>query len=95
MALSNFFSAVNKFERAYNEARFGKGPRDLTDADYDAWSAAADEGFKPTIRTIQQAQTALRRINPVRWRQVQSDYKWVQKQMKRLGLNPEDARYIL
>jgi hypothetical protein len=30
-----------------------------------------------------------------RWRRLQRDYKWLERVMKKTGLNPEDARYIL
>jgi hypothetical protein len=46
-------------------------------------------------KTKESIQRALKMSNPVRWRQVQNDLKWVQKRMKKMGLNPEDARYIL
>lgn len=70
--------------------------RDLTEDDRLAWYDAASEREK-AIRpqTIADVQALVRNRNPIRWRQLQGHYKWLQKEMKRLGLNPEDARYML
>lgn len=70
--------------------------RNLTPVDRNGWadaqdSRAMDKGPKDqeSIRNL------IRNRNPVRWWQLQRDFKWVQKEMKRLGLNPEDARFLL
>ena len=34
-------------------------------------------------------------LSPVRWKRMQRDFRWMQKQMKKMGLNPEDARWLL
>lgn len=70
--------------------------RDLTEDDRLAWYDAGSEREK-AIRpqTIADVQALVRNRNPVRWRQLQGHYKWLQKEMKRMGLNPEDARYML
>lgn len=70
--------------------------RDLTEDDRLAWYDAASEREK-AIRpqTIADVQALVRNRNPIRWRQLQGHYRWLQKEMKRLGLNPEDARYML
>lgn len=70
--------------------------RNLTDDDRNAWADAQDsreKAIKP--RTIQDVQVLIRNRNPIRWAQLQRDFRWMQKEMKRMGLNPEDARYIL
>ena len=70
--------------------------RDLTDEDRLAWDEAQDQRMRKTKpETLDDIRALIRHRNPIRWRQVQKDYRWVQKEMKRLGLNPEDARYIL
>lgn len=69
-------------------------PRNLTDKDYDAWEAAFSQR-PPEVRTVEQARKAIQHMNPVKWRQLQGDYKWLQRKMKKLGLNPEDARFLL
>lgn len=95
MQRAKIFRAVEAIENSYNEARYGKQPHRLTDDEQDDWAAAADMGFKPDIKNAEQARKLIRAINPVRFRQCQSDFKWLQKQMKKIGLNPEDARYLL
>lgn len=70
--------------------------RDLTEEDRTGWQEAMDsreQSIKP--RTIQDVQALLRHRNPIRWNQLRRDFRWMQKEMKRMGLNPEDARYIL
>lgn len=92
---------LNDVKAAWNAASQAKPvksnkPRDLTEADRLGWYDAGDErekSIKP--RTVQDVQSLIRNRNPVRWRQLQGHYKWLQKEMKRIGLNPEDARYIL
>lgn len=40
----------------------------------------------------------IRRIqarNPRRWKRLESDFKWAQRVMKRMGRNPEDVRFLL
>jgi len=36
--------------------------------------------------------TLLRQVNYWRYRRLCSDFAWMQKQVKKMGLNPEDAR---
>lgn len=70
--------------------------RDIDESDRLAWYDAATErekAIKP--QTIQDVQALIRNRNPIRWIQLRGHYKWLQKEMKRAGLNPEDARYIL
>jgi hypothetical protein len=71
-------------------------PRNLTEADRIGWADAQDSresSMKP--RTIEDVKALVRNRNPIRWRQLQGDFRWLQKEMKKMGLNPEDARYIL
>lgn len=71
-------------------------PRDLTDEDRLAWDDALDQRARKTKpETLDDIRALIRHRNPIRWRNLQKDYRWVQKEMKKLGLNPEDARYIL
>ena len=71
-------------------------PRDLTPEDYAEWDAALNsraESIHP--RNLAEVRFAVKSKNPIRWMQLQRDLKWVGKELKKLGLNPEDARYIL
>lgn len=74
-----------------------KKPRNLTEDDRLGWDDAMDQRQKSPLqpRTVQDVQRLIRNRNPLRWHGIQKDFKWVQKEMKKLGLNPEDARYIL
>lgn len=33
--------------------------------------------------------------HPRRWDRIRMDHLWMQRELERLGLNPEDARYLL
>lgn len=89
-----FFRAMEKLENTYNAARYGSQPRPLQDEDFDDWTLAG-EASMPSMRTRADVQRRLRQINPVKWRQINGDINWMKKHMKKLGLNPEDYRYIL
>ena len=70
--------------------------RDLTEEDRLGWYDAGTEREKAIRpKTIADVQALVRNRNPVRWRQLQGHYKWLQKELTRMGLNPEDARYML
>ena len=69
-------------------------PRHLTDADRGAFFDAATEQ-PPRPRTIEQARLAIRNRNPVRWRRLQKEYRWMTKQAVKLGISPEEARWLL
>ena len=79
-----------KIERPPNEQRH------LTEDDLAGWSDALDsreKAIKP--RTVQDVRILVRKVNFVRWHRLQKDFAWLQKEMKKMDLNPEDARYIL
>ena len=71
----------------------GQPQRRLTSDDVDSFVEAATLRKEP--RTTAQARAAIRQSNPVRWWRLQGDLKWLRREMKRMGLNPEDARWIL
>lgn len=56
-----------------------------------------DSTDKPSVppRTIEETRKRLTILNAVRMARIQKDFRWMQKQMKNMGLNPEDARYLL
>lgn len=72
-------------------------PRDLTEADRIGWDVAMDQRAASKMRpqTREDIIRLIRNRNPLRWHGFVKDYKWVQKEMKKLGLNPDDARYLL
>jgi hypothetical protein len=36
-----------------------------------------------------------RTLNRRRWTRLERDYRWLRKEMEKMGLNPEDARFLL
>lgn len=71
--------------------------RPLGNEDYVGWEEAeVIRGMEPSHpQTIEEARRRIRKLNPVMWALVKSDYKWLKNQMKKVGLNPEDARFLL
>lgn len=70
--------------------------RSPTEAERLGWDNALTERSKDAPpKTLTSIRTLIKNKNPVRWWQLQRDFKWVQKEMKKMGLNPDDARYIL
>lgn len=70
-------------------------PRDLTDQDRLEWDIALDSQPRGKPKTLEQARAILKARNRLRWWGMQRDYKWLQKEMLKMGLNPEDARFML
>ena len=69
------------------------GKRRLDDGDIDAFMDAAERRMRPITRD--EIREHMRRKNGWRWWRLQHDYRWLRKQMKKLGLNPDDARELL
>ena len=70
--------------------------RDVTEKEVGDWLGAAEQRErKIRPRTADAIRLELRRRNYVRYWRLQRDFKWMQKEMKRMGLNPEDARNLL
>lgn len=91
---SDIKQAVQDAEDAKNIR--SSNPRDLTEYDRAGWADAQDaREAAVTPRTVNSAQRLIRQRNPVKYRRLEKDFKWLQKEMVRIGLNPEDARYIL
>lgn len=88
------FRTIEKIENSYNEARYGSQPRPLQEEDLDDWELST-QGNMPNMRSRAQVQAQLKARNPVKWKQIQGDIAWMKRHMKRMGLNPEDYRYIL
>lgn len=68
----------------------------LSDSDVEGWDGALDARTysRLPLRTREDVRKAIFRMNPIKYRQVMGDYRWLQRKMKKLGLNPEDARYL-
>lgn len=100
MAWASFTGLAKRLDAALidnaNEQRalnYAKSKRLLTDNDIDSFNEAADQR-KPQ-RTQTNIIEALRKKDGHRMWRLQRDYRWMQKQMKKMGLNPEDARWLL
>lgn len=68
-------------------------PRKATEDDIAGWFEAAEMQRGPKTRAAIIA--ALERKNKYRMWRLRYDYRWLQKQLKRMGLNPEDAKELL
>lgn len=74
--------------------------RRLNDDDFEGmWEAATDrvtDAFrKPRKMTREEIIAFVKQSNSYRWWRLQHDYKWLKRQMKKLGQNPDDARELL
>lgn len=72
-------------------------PHTLRDADLIGWDVSLSERARrqPKPETWAEVRRAISHENPVRWAQMQSEFRWLKRKMKKMGLNPEDARYVL
>jgi len=60
------------------------------------WGDPLDERVSaPKLRTQHDVREAIKDIDARRWRRIQRDYDWLERQMVKLNLNPEDARLVL
>lgn len=71
----------------------GKPPVRLDEHTIESFMAASEK--RPQQMTIDLLQAKLKRKNPVRWNRLQSDMRWMRRQMVRMGRNPDDARWLL
>lgn len=67
-------------------------PRHMTDAEFQ--SIISDKPPKPPTTTAE-IRKAIFTQNPVRWKRLQREIAWMKKRMKKMGLNPEDFRWVL
>lgn len=74
--------------------RFGNVDKyTLDDDDIESFWSASDKRTRPITR--EEIIAHLEKKNSVRMWQLRRNFKWMQRQMKKLGLNPEDARELL
>jgi hypothetical protein len=72
-------------------------PRPLRDEDVSDWFGAADKRMAepPIPRGKVAVLRHIKKRNPIKFWRLQRDYKWLGKELKRIGLNPDDAwRYL-
>lgn len=94
MARAKIFVFMEDLENWINMRRFGAAPRDLTDEDYTDWRVAI-ERRKPVLEDQAHVMAALKRHSPVRWWLFKWTTKWVRKRFRKMGLNPDDAGFLL
>jgi hypothetical protein len=66
------------------------GPQYLGEQDIGSFDTAT-RARKP-IRNQEDIWDYLKTKNPVRVHRMRKDYRWMQRQIKKIGLSPEDAR---
>lgn len=74
---------------------FGKTneKRKLREEDVIGFYEAAHSQTSP--KTREQIIAALERKNAYRMWRIRHDFKWLRRQLKKMGLNPDDARELL
>lgn len=70
-----------------------KAKKMLDDAMVDSFMEAADQRKGP--RTKAEILAIIKKRNGYRLWRIRHDYKWLQKEMRRLGYNPDDAKELL
>lgn len=91
--LDDFEHELGKFNLRVREARaFGADPRSLTHEDVEGWNEKASNRTPPKTRAAIIA--SISRSNPMRYARLRRDYRWLQKQARKHGLSPEDARWL-
>lgn len=75
--------------------------RRLNQNDLDGiWEASTDRVTSAAFRTPRRMTrdeiiAVIKQKNGYRWWRIQYDYRWLRKQMKKLGQNPDEARELL
>ena len=73
----------------------GGDQRHISQDDKDAWLDAASKRTPPRRIDRDSLRSYLQARNPWRWRSLQRQIRWAENEMLKLGLNPEDARWML
>lgn len=69
--------------------------RHLTKDDIDGWMDAASKRKPPRKLDRRTLQEYLKAKNLRRWNRLQRELRWAEKELGKLGLNPEDARWMV
>jgi hypothetical protein len=78
-----------------NASHASNGQRLLSQDDLDGWLDAASKRNPPAARDRNTLRNYLKAKNRRRWRILQRHLRWAEREMLKLGLNPEDTRWIL
>lgn len=76
-----------------NNVRKGVQPRDVTVEDRASFFDAAANAKPP--KNIEEMRQRIANKNPVRWSRLQREMKWAGKEAIKMGMSPEDVRWIL
>jgi len=69
--------------------------RFLTDKDTDGWVEAAHHREPPRKKDRKTLQAYLQRKNAYKWHMLQKYLRWAEKELGKVGMNPEEARWII
>lgn len=70
-------------------------PQRATNENVQSWIDATTERIPPHPVDITNLQTYLRHKDRKRWERLQRDFAWMEATLTQLGINPEDARWVL
>jgi len=75
----------------------GKPKRQANEHDILAWVDATEqrEGQPPPRLTTEQWAAYLKAKNPARWYRMRKDFKWAQRMLLKIGVDPEEVRWLL
>ena len=74
-------------------ARRNPVPRKLNEDDVFSFNLSAQK--RMPVRTRQDIMAHMERKNGWRWWRLKHDYKWLQREMRKLGYNPDEAKDLL
>jgi len=69
--------------------------RHLSQDDVEGWLDAASKRNPPRPRDRRSLREYLEARNHRRWRILQRQLRWAEKELLKLGMNPEDTRWII
>jgi hypothetical protein len=75
----------------------GQPKRQATQEDLFGWVDISDkrDGAPPTRVTKEQWQAYLKAKNRARWYRMRKDFKWAQRMLLKIGVDPEEVRWLL
>lgn len=95
MARNKFFVFMENLETEWAKTRYGTSPRELTDDDIDDWMQSADSPRPMPPRTRDEVIRGLMRVNRIKFYQYRSHREWARKHIAKMGLDPEQERWLL
>lgn len=91
---SDVWDSVTNVQRTTGDTATGsvgdRGPRVPTEEERQEWIDSMPEGVRP-----EDVRLALHDIDARKWRQLQLGMKWMKHELRKMGLNPDEARWYL